>query len=181
MKHSHPVLTHQQKLSLIKNGMMAKECVPKEKKYLNKVSPKKAAADKLAKDENRDTELVKFFKSAMKRMTGYCTNCFLRTETQVYSAAIFSICHILDKRETMCPSVRTHPCNWIELCPSCHQEFDTPPFEKDKTLWDKREEMGIWETVRDKLTMVYPDLAESERRHFPESVLKFMEKNNFGE
>lgn len=49
--------------------------------------------------------------------------------------------------------------------------------EKGKTLWDKRESMGIWPVVQNKLVSVYPDLAESERRHFPESVLKFIEAN----
>jgi len=129
------------------------------------------------KDENGETELVKFFKSCMKRMTGHCFNCMAKTETRVYQSAIYSICHILDKRDTVCPSVKTHPCNWIELCPDCHREFDTPPLEKDKTIWDKRESMGIWPVVRDKLIMIYPDLRPSERRHFPESVLKHIENN----
>ena len=173
-------MSYFENLRLQKLGLAPRTTGAKPKKPMKKFSDKKLAEMKEQKDENGDTELVRFFKSAMKRMTGHCANCFLRTETQVYSAAIFSICHILDKRETMCPSVRTHPCNWIELCPSCHQEFDTPPFEKDKTLWDKRQEMGIWEVVRDRLIMVYPNLAEEERRHFPESVLKFMEKNKFG-
>lgn len=99
-----------------------------EKKYtkIKPVSDKRAAKIAASKDQNGDTELVRFFKSAMKRMTGHCLNCHSRTETNVYSAAIFSICHILDKRDTMCPSVKTHPSNWIELCPDCHTEFDTP-------------------------------------------------------
>lgn len=134
------------------------------------VSDKRAKKIAAAKDENGDTDLVRFFKSAMKRMTGHCMNCHARTETNVYSAAIFCICHILDKRDTMCPSVKTHPCNWIELCPDCHREFDTPHPDPKKTIWDKRQEMGIWDAVRDRLVMVWPDLAEAEKRHFPESV-----------
>ena len=155
------------------------KAVEKKKVYtIPKKSAKKIAAEAKEKDANGDTDLVRFYKSAMKRMTGHCLNCFARTETQVYSAAIFSICHILDKRDTVCPSVKDHPCNWVELCPDCHSEFDTPPFEKDKTIWDKREEMGFWNVVRDKLVMVYPNIAEDEKRHFPESVLRFMERNN---
>lgn len=171
-----PIPFHEQ-LRLQKLGLAEKTTGPKPKKSIPKVSKKRAAQLKAAKDENGDTELVRFYKSAMKRMTGHCLNCHAKTETHIYSAAIFSICHILDKRETMCPSVRDHLCNWIELCPDCHREFDTPPFEKDKTLWDKREEMGIWEAVRDRLVMVWPDLAPEERRHFPESVIKYMEKH----
>lgn len=157
-----------------KNGLSPKLSFKKPPKQIPKVSKKRAAELAEAKDENGDTEMVRFFRAAMKRMTGHCINCFARTETQVYIGAIFSICHILDKRDTMCPSVRDNIHNWVELCPDCHREFDTPPFEKDKTIWDKREEMGFWNVVRDKLILVYPSLAENERRHFPESVLKYI-------
>lgn len=167
-------LPYRQRLALIRNGLAEKTTKAKEKKPLKKISDKKAAEMKEQKSAGEDTDLVKFFKSAMKKMSGHCLNCHARTETHVYSAAIFSICHILDKRDTMCPSVKDNIYNWVELCPDCHREFDTPPFEKDKTLWDKREEMGFWNVVRDRLVLVYPSLAESERRHFPESVLKFM-------
>lgn len=167
-----------ERMKLIKLGLLPKEAVAKAKKPIKKVSDKKKKEMAESKDSNGDTDLVKFYRASMKRMTGHCSNCFNRTETNVYSAAIFSICHILDKRDTMCPSVKTHPCNWIELCPDCHREFDTPPLEKNKTLWDKRESMGIWEAVRNKLIMVYPDLSPSEYRHFPQSVLNYMEKNS---
>lgn len=170
-------LTFQQKLAAIRNGNAPKTTGKKPPKPISKVSKKKQKEMADAKDEQGDTELVRFYRACMKRMTGYCLNCSTRTETHVYSGAIFSICHILDKRETMCPSVRDHPCNWVELCPDCHREFDTPPFEKDKTIWDKREEMGFWEVVRGKLCMVYQNLAEDERRHFPERVLIWMNDN----
>lgn len=166
-----------ERMQKIKLGLLPKEAVAKPKKPIAKVSPKKKAEMAAAKDENGDTELVRFYKAAMKRMTGHCLGCHARTETKVYSAAIFSICHILDKRSTVCPSVATHPCNWIELCPDCHREFDTPHLEKEKTIWDKRMELGYWPEVQARLIMVYPDLAEDERRHFPQQVLDYMEKN----
>lgn len=170
-------MSYQNKLLQIKLGLLPKETGAKPKKAIPKISEKKKKEMADAKDGNGDTELVRFYKSAMKRMTGHCLGCHARTETNVYSAAIFSICHILDKRDSMCPSVKTHPCNWIELCPDCHREFDTPHLEKDKTIWDKRQEMGFWPEVQSRLIMIYPDLAPDERRHFPESVLKFMENN----
>lgn len=171
-------LPYSERLRLIKLGLLPKEAIAKPKKAIPKISEKKKKEMAELKDENGETELVKFFKSCMKRMTGHCFNCTAKTETKVYQSAIYSICHILDKRDTMCPSVKTHPCNWIELCPDCHIEFDTPPLEKDKTIWDKRQSMGIWPVVRDKLIMIYPDLHPSEHRHFPESVLKYIQKNN---
>lgn len=160
----------------IERLLKAREKKPKkERKPIAKKSVKTLAKEKAEKDANGDTDLVRFYKSVMKRMTGHCLNCFARTETKVYSGAIFSICHILDKRDTMCPSVKDHVCNWVELCPDCHREFDTPPFEKDRTLWDKRMEFGFWNVVREKLVMIYPNIAEDEKRHIPESILKFME------
>lgn len=137
-----------------------------------KVSKKRAekiAAEKIARAGD-DTELQKFFKRAMKQMCGQCFWCGAKTETHVYEFAIFSICHILEKRETMCPSVATHPANWIELCPDHHTGFD-------KMNWQEREGLGFWMEVRDRLVQVYPDLAPAERRHFPDSVLAWMERN----
>lgn len=170
-------LSYFERMKLIKLGLLPKESGAKPKKAIPKISEKRKKEMAESKDANGDTELVRFYKRCMKLMTGHCMNCPARTETKVYSAAIFSICHILDKRDTMCPSVKTHPKVWIELCPDCHREFDTPPLEKGKTLWDKRENMGIWPIVRDNLIMIYHDLRPSERRHFPDSVFRYMEKN----
>lgn len=150
----------------------------KERKAIPKVSAKKKAKDAAEKDANGDTELVRFYKQCMKRMVGHCSNCFARTETKEYSAAILSICHILDKRKTMCPSVKTNPANWIELCPDCHRDFDSPPLEPGKTLWQKRESMGIWPIVHNRLINLWEDLAHQERRHFPDSVRDWIEKND---
>lgn len=163
------------RMEFINAGRPLKE---KKKTPIKKVSDKRAKKLQEAKDENGDTELVRFYKAAQKRMCGHCLNCSARTETKVYSASIFSICHILDKRDTMCPSVKYDLGNWVELCPDCHREFDTPPFEKGKTLWDKREEMGVWNTVRGKLVYLWTVLDKSERRHFPDKVRIWMSEND---
>jgi hypothetical protein len=70
-----------------------------------------------------------------------------------------------------CPSVKTHPLNFVVLCPDHHTMFDG-------MNWEEREQLGFWETVRDRLILVYPDLAENERRHFPDSVLEYMKKHD---
>ena len=162
------------RLSMIRDGSAPKTTGKKPPKGIAKQSEKKKKEIAEGKDENGDNELVRFYKACMKKMTGSCMNCHGRTETKVYSAAIFSICHILDKRDTMCPSVATHPLNWVELCVDCHREFDSPPMEKEKTLWDKRMEMGVWPIVGVKLVELYPDIEPSERRHFPESLFKYV-------
>jgi len=156
-----------------KQKLYGKSVQPRKVYTIPKKSMKKLAEEKLEKEMrgDNDTELQRFFKSAMKRMVGECLWCGARTETRNYSHAIFSICHLLDKRDTMCPSVKTHPSNWIELCPDHHTMFDG-------MNWEKRKMLGFWDVIRDKLVMVYPDLAANEQRHFPDSVLKFMEENN---
>jgi len=156
-----------------KQKLYGKIIQPKKIYTIPKKSAKRIEAEKAEKEArgDNDTELQRFFKSAMKRMVGECLWCGARTETKLYQYAIFSICHLLDKRDTMCPSVKCHPSNWIELCSDHHQMFDG-------MNWEKREMLGFWDVIRDKLVMVYPDLAANEQRHFPESVLKFMETNN---
>lgn len=144
---------------------------PKKTYVIPKKSAKKIkeeAEEKQLRGDG-DTELQKFFKAAMKRMTGYCLECSAKTETHVYKYAIFSICHILDKREGKCPSVKTHPSNWIELCPDHHTKFDS-------LNWSEREKLGYWPEIFEKLIVVANDLAPEELRHLPDSVKKYMEE-----
>jgi hypothetical protein len=148
---------------------------PKPQKVYSipKKSAKKIAKEKKEAEQrgDGDTELVKWFKARMKVMGNTCNWCGCKVENKIYQYAIYSICHILDKRETKCPSVKTHPLNFVVLCPDHHTMFDG-------MNWEEREQLGFWETVRDRLILVYPDLAENERRHFPDSVLEYMKKHD---
>lgn len=135
---------------------------PEEKKQyrIPKKSAKKLNEEKQAKDENGDTELVVWFRNRIKQLTGYCGECGCRTETKIYQYAIFSCCHILEKRQTMFPSVRVHPKNFIELCPDHHHLFDS-------ATWIERELMGCWNVVWERLLLVYPSIDKSELHHLP--------------
>lgn len=143
---------------------------PPKQYTIPKKSKKKLEQEAKEKEERGggDTELQRFFKSAMRRMSGFCAETGLKTETKIYKYAICSICHILPRSK--CPSVATHPCIWIELDVGFHVKFDA-------MSWEEREKLGCWPIIRDKLIMVYPDLAPEERRHFPASVLKYMEEH----
>lgn len=154
-----------------KEKLYGKAYEPKKQYSIPKKSKKKIEQEKAEKERlgGEDTDLVKFFKGAMKRMTGKCLWCGANTETHIYKWAIFSICHLLDKRETMCPSVKCHPRNWIELCPDHHTEFDS-------LNWTEREQLGFWPEIVERLISVYPDLDPSEHRHFPQSVLKIIQQ-----
>lgn len=142
---------------------------PQKTYSIPKKSKKKIATEAAEKERlgGNDTDLVKFFKNAMKHMTGYCAETGLKTETRIYAYAIMSVCHILPKEKVK--SVMYHPCIWIELNCDFHKKFDA-------MSWEEREQLGCWPIILDKLIQVYPHLDPSEHRHFPESVLKYMNK-----
>lgn len=163
-------MPYHQKLALIKAGKLPKETGPKPKKHLPKFSAKKLAereAEKKARGGD-DTALVKWFKSQMKVMPTRCEETGLPLETKVYKYAINSICHILPKQS--CKSVALHPLNRVFLDQDFHKKFDA-------MSWEEREQLKCWPEIRDRLVMVYPDLAPDERRHFPDSVLAYMKEN----
>lgn len=166
-------IPYHKRLSLIKAGLLPKETGAKPKKAIAKISPKKKAEMEAEKKERggEDTELVKWFKSKIKISSGRCSECGCSVETHVYKYAAMTIAHLLPKRDNMCPSVKTHPLNYIILCPDHHHQYDN-------SSWDDREKMGCWPVIQERLVMIYPDLAPNERRHFPDSVLRWMEANN---
>ncbi len=162
-------MSYTQSLADIRNGFAPKTTGAKPKKPLKKVSDKKkkemAEEKKLRGDE--DTDLVKWYKRQIKFMD-LCEESGLRLETHIYKYAIMSVCHILPK--STCPSVAIHPLNRVFLVPDLHFKFDS-------SSWEEREKWACWPVVRDRLVMIYPDIAPEERRHFPESVINFMENN----
>lgn len=168
MTDEQPKSYQQRRLDFINSGR------PLPPKKLRKPIPKKSESRLKQESEEKqrrgdgDTELQKFFKSAMKRMVGRCAETGLVTETRIYQYAIRSICHILPRKK--CPSVAYSQNNWVELDPGFHVKFDA-------MSWGEREGLGCWPVIRDRLVVVWPDLAEGERRHFPESVLEYMRKN----
>lgn len=145
---------------------------PPKKYSIPKKSAKKIAkeaAEKQARGGD-DSELVRWFKAKIKISSGYCSWCGCKVEKHIFNYAVMTVAHLLDKRDTVCPSVKTHPLNFIILCPDHHSQFD-------RMNWEERQTLGFWETIRDRLVYVYPDLAPAERRHFPESVLTYIQQN----
>jgi len=147
--------------------------VEKKKVYtIPKKSQKRIAKEKAEKEARggNDTELQRWFKQKIKISSGFCSECGCNVEKNVFQYAVMTVAHLLPKRDNCCPSVKTHPLNFVILCPDHHDQFD-------RASWEEKEMMGCWNTIRDRLVMVYPDLAVEERRHFPESVLKFINDN----
>lgn len=143
----------------------------KEPKPIAKKSEKKIAEEKLEKEKlgGEDTELVKWYRARQKQLVGRCAETGLVVETKNFKYAVASICHLLPK--STCPSVATHPLNWIELNIDFHFKFDA-------MSWHEKEKLGCWPIIRDRLIMVYPDLDPAEHRFFPASVLQYMIKHS---
>lgn len=145
--------------------------LPEKKQYripqVSKKRQEKIAAEKAARGDDK-TELQKWFWKCIGLMSGNCYETGLPTRKFPYAEAICSICHILPQQS--CKSVALHEQNWIELEKDFHKKFDA-------MSWEEREKMKCWPEIRDRLVAIWPDLAAAERRHFPDSVLKWMEEN----
>lgn len=146
---------------------------PKQKKQytIPKKSAKKIAKEKEEREQrgDDDTELVKWFKARIKySMVGRCAESGLKTETNIYRYAIMSCCHILEKRN--CPSVMDHPLNFIELIPDLHHKFDN-------IGWEERETWVCYPIIKERIIMMYPDLAPEERRFLPPKLREEIENS----
>ena len=163
-------LPYRQRLNLIRNGMAKKTTGPKPKKAIARESEKKKL-EKAAEKERLggdDTDLVKFYKNAMKRMTGYCIRCGEKHDIKTYAYAISSIAHVLAKNENKFPSVKYHPLNWIELGATCgcHNWYD------NFASWEEIALDKIWHTILQKFIMLEPNISLEEKKRLPEVLLQ---------
>ncbi len=168
---SEPV-SYFERMKLIKLGLLPKEAVKKQPKPIAKKSAKKIAEENQERESRgpgNETELTKWYRSKMK-LADNCYWCGCKVEKHVFNYAKMSICHILEKNQNACPSVATHPHNFVILCPDHHKKFDS-------LSWEERELLGFWDTIRDRLVIMWDELAPEERRHFPDSVRGYIEKN----
>lgn len=163
-------MNYRDQLAAIRSGLAPKTTGKKPPKAIPKVSAKKKAQDEADKEARKggESDLVKWFRAQMKVMPLVCEETGLRIETGIYQYAIMSIAHILPKAS--CKSVALHPLNRVFLDPDYHKKFDA-------MSWSEREQMGCWSVIQQRLISVWEDLAPDERRHFPDSVRDFIEKN----
>lgn len=152
-----------------KEKLYGKAYEPKKTYTIPKKSKKKIEQENKEKElrgEN-DTDLQRWFKMQMKYMN-VCEETGMKLETKIYRYAIMSICHILPKSKVK--SVATHPLNRVFLLPDLHAKFDSQS-------WEEREQWSCWPLIQERLIMMYPDLSEEDKRHFPEKVLQYIENN----
>jgi len=140
-----------------KNGELPPLVFKKARKPIPKKSKKLLEAK-----TGGETELVNWYKARMLDMERSCEWCGKKVNNTVYEKAIFSICHILAKRKTICPSVATHPLNFITLCPDHHTMFD-------KMNWEEKKQLPFWNKIKSKIDAMRPHVSKSELRHLPDN------------
>lgn len=155
-----------ERLQAIKNGT-AKPEPPKEKRGIAKVSEKQKQKNKEAKP-NREEQL-QWFKDCVAVMKGRCLECGCKINKNDFQFAIMAIAHVLPKRDSQFPSVKTHKENWIELCAEngCHHKYDTS--------WEDAATMKVWPLVIEKFKLIYPSIAPKERKNIPDVLLQELE------
>jgi hypothetical protein len=131
-------------------------CLGCHKKNKSKVQAEKS----YSKHSNK---LDTWFENRHEEMIGVCSHCGGKTE-KGKSSYKCSVAHILPKAHF--PSIATHPLNFVELCfygNSCHTNFDN--------YYLDIEELKCFDEIVSKFTIMYPFIAESERRKIPNILL----------
>ena len=159
-------MTYLEQRMMRKAGLAPKLEFKKPKKPIAKIGKKKMEEDAAAKLLGSDSEMDIFFAAMRKRMVGKCLFCSGKTEKDNDEMYRASIAHLFPKRpinQGGFPSIGTNENNWIELCHynnSCHQNFDS-----GKITWEFIKDSKEWEIIKEKLYLLLPMIAETEKKH----------------
>lgn len=169
-------IPYHERLKKIKLGLAPKECVPKPKKYLNKVSPKKAAQIKQLKENGTDKPLDAYFDYHMKNSYPKCENCGMVAEWLLEEKYEFlwrsCQAHVLRKKDSIggFPSIASNLTNHLVLFPmfaglcGCHDEFDAS--------YERMAKMAIFPKAIDIINQLYPLIAPDEKKYLPEIIIQ---------
>jgi len=153
-------------------------CMPDELKekvgtkrdlQIKKYNAAKYASTKLRMSNYKDnSELEAWFKLIRSKLSGKC-ECGCNQPSSKFSDKFFkfSCAHLLAKSKFK--SVATHPMNYLELAAfgtSCHTIFDNMGYEHCKKI-----KPILWKIVVERFNIIYPSIAESERKHIPQVLL----------
>ncbi len=154
---SEDTMPYFQKLQLIKQGLMAKEAVPKPKKAIAKKSAKKILEEKEQKESGSDGEMDRFFERNRKKMVGVC-QCGCSQKSQKNDDTFYrgSISHVFPKR--IFKSIATNDLNWVEraMFGGCHSVMDD-------TSMDRWVNFADWEDIKERFHELAPLLTDDER------------------
>lgn len=117
---------------------------------------------------NKKKELDEWFNLIRSKMTGECEcGCRNKTSKDDDKYFKFSAAHLLAK--STFKSVATHPINYLELAffGGCHTTFDSLGYRHCKNT-----NPGLWKLVVERFKIIYPEIAEEERKHIPDVLLE---------
>lgn len=158
MTENQPIQSFREKLAAIRNGMAEKTTKAKVKKPIAKISEKRKAEMKEAKDNAGDAGLDKWFERMRKKMVGICQcGCGRKSsklEDDHYRA---SISHIFPKRTFK--SIATNDLNWVErnFWDGCHANQDNQSLDN----WVNKAD---WDDIKEKFHQLAPLLTDEERK-----------------
>lgn len=130
----------------------------KEKKGLNKVSPKRQQKLNEQKASGTDSEMDLFFEAMRKKLKGKCLFCREATTWKNEDLWRAAIAHLFPKSKFQ--SIATNEENWVELCLSCHRSFDDGIIS-----WELLHDSKEWEILKEKLLNILPLVNENERKN----------------
>lgn len=153
-------MSYFERMKLIKLGLLPKEAVAKKKKPIAKIGAKKKA--EMAESKDGDDKADLFFEAMRKKLKGKCLFCGGSTTWKNEELWRIAIAHLLPKKNNFggFPSVAYCEWNWIELCWSCHTDFDS-----GKISWQLIHDSHEWNIIKEKLLMVLPLVAMEERKN----------------
>lgn len=116
------------------------------------------------------SELWDWFLDRRDEMVGKCQHCSKKSLRDSDKFFHHSVCHILPKSKNMFPSVATNKFNWLELCQECHDNFDHHIIDIS--------ELNCFDDVIEKVTKMYPHIAQQEKRKIPAILIEYIKTNS---
>lgn len=164
---------------LLQRQQMKLGKVPPAEKKKPKAIPKKSAKKLAREKEEKEalggkmTDQQAWYDHIMKTENPVCWETGRDIDTRPpkkgsINAWHASIAHILPKKQFK--SVATHPLNYLILSwfGGVHAKWDAS--------WTSAKTMKVWNIAMDRVAQIYPDIADSEKKYLPDSILKELEK-----
>lgn len=159
-------IKYQEKLLMIKNGLLKKETAAKERKPIPKISKKRLKENIIKKEllQQGETELQKWYIDIMKKEKPICWETGELINTNDELGWIGSIAHILPKKQYK--SVATHPLNYmiLKMWGGTHSMYDSS--------WEKASKMKVWSYACKIFNTLYPLLTNEEKAKLPDIIRK---------
>jgi hypothetical protein len=144
----------------------------KKKKPIPKMSAKKIAAAKTAKEgrAGKETDLQEWYAKIMKDEKPVCWETGEEISKGDVKGWHGSIAHILPKK--LFPSVSTHPMNYLilKMWGGTHARYDLS--------WESAQKMKVWPLAVDRFLQFANQIADNEMKYLPNCLLEKLVNSN---